>query len=193
VPFAHDRLGWDMVLGAMSLVVNSPEDQVTLAGRLRDAVRSIDADQALHQIATMEEVVDRSLSDRRLGASLFAAYALVAAVLAALGIFGVVACTVAQRTRELGVRMALGAEGHQVMRLVLGQGLRLAAGGAVIGLALALGLSRSLAGLASGVSPTDPVSLAAAGAGILAVTLAACYVPLRRALATDPLVALRSE
>jgi ABC-type antimicrobial peptide transport system permease subunit len=124
---------------------------------------------------------------------LLAAFALVALFLAAVGIYGVVAYTVSQRTQEIGVRLAIGAERHDVLALVVGGGMKLALVGVAIGLAGALGLSRLIATMLFSVTPFDPVSYAATAAVLTAIAALACYVPARRAVKVDPIVAMRQE
>jgi putative ABC transport system permease protein len=140
---------------------------------------------------TLAETVSASLADRRFSMEVIAAFALTALLLAGLGIYGVTTYMVSERTHEIGVRLALGAQRGDVMRMVLGQGLGLAMTGAGVGLAGSLAVSRLMAGLVYGVSPTDPLTFVAVAAALTAVALGACYVPARRAILVDPVTALR--
>jgi putative ABC transport system permease protein len=160
---------------------------------VRDAVRSVDPLQPISKIATMEQVVARSTGQRRLGLMLFAAFGGLALLLAAAGIYGVLAGSVAERTREFGVRTALGASPLSIVRLVMRQGALLTVAGLVLGAAGALALSRYLRSLLYGVETTDPAALLIASFTILMVTVAACIVPARRATTVDPASALRSD
>jgi ABC-type antimicrobial peptide transport system permease subunit len=141
----------------------------------------------------MEEAVSQSLGDRRFSLSLLGAFAGLALALALVGIYGVMSYSVAQRTREIGIRMALGAAHGRVLRLVVGQGLRLAGLGLAIGIGCALALSGVLRTLLFGVTATDPVTYAAVAAALGAVALGACWLPARRAARVDPAIALRAE
>jgi ABC-type antimicrobial peptide transport system permease subunit len=142
---------------------------------------------------TMDEIISNSLAARRFSMFLLGGFAGVALILASIGIYGVVSYLVGQRMHELGVRVALGAQRKDVMQLVLGTGLKMALLGVAIGLSAALGLTRLMAKLLYGVSATDPATFAAVSAVLTIVALAACYMPARRAMRVDPMVALRYE
>ena len=144
-------------------------------------------------IRTMEQNIARSVAEPRFRTVLLAIFAGLALALAAVGIFGVMAYSVAQRTRELGVRMALGATRGRVLRLVVGHGLRLALIGVTIGIAASLAVTRYLSSMLFNVPPHDPMTLAALAAGLVVVSLGACYLPARRATLINPISALREE
>jgi putative ABC transport system permease protein len=141
----------------------------------------------------MAEVIGSSIAQPRFRTTLLSLFGAAALLLAAIGIYGVLAYTVAQQTREIGIRIALGANPGKVLRLVLGRGLRLAGFGTAIGILAALMLTQLLNSLLFGVSATDPVTFAAVAGLLLGVALLACYVPARRAMRVDPMVALRYE
>ena len=141
----------------------------------------------------MQQMVDESISTRHLTLVLLGLFSGLALVLAAIGIYGVISYSVQQRTHEIGIRMALGAQRNNVLLLVVGHGVKLAAVGIVIGVAVALGLMRLLTTLLFGVGANDPITFAAASVVLLLVAIAACYIPARRAIAVDPMVALRYE
>jgi putative ABC transport system permease protein len=164
-----------------------------LIGAVRAAVRDVDPQAFVDNVATMEAVVSNSLTRQRLFALMLGVFALIAALLAAVGIYGVVAHSVSRRTREIGVRMAMGADRGSVMRLVLGQSLALTAAGLGIGLAVATALSRYLQQLLFGVTPFDATTFAGVSAGFLLVALVAAWVPAYRAAGISPLSALRSQ
>jgi predicted permease len=182
--------GW---MGDVTLVVKTTVPPASLAGPLREAVRAVDRGRPLYRVMTMDEVVDGSLADRRLNLVLLGLFAGVAVVLTAVGLYGVIAYLVAQRTREMGIRMALGARAGDVVGLVMRQGMRLAALGVALGLVAAVALTRVMAGLLYGVAPRDPVTFGAVAALLAAVALLATYVPARRASRADPMLAIRSE
>ena len=160
---------------------------------VRDAVHSLDADLPLADTSTMQSRVEISTTPQRIGGTFVGAFGLLALILAAVGVYGVLAYTTRQRTRELGIRMALGAEPRGIFALVLKQGAILAVTGIAIGLALSFVLTRALANVLFGVSTTDPLTYAAVASVLVAVALVACYLPARRASKVDPMVALRYE
>jgi putative ABC transport system permease protein len=175
------------------LVVRTASDPLALATAVRNEVWAVDPDQPVSNVRTMGSIVAESLARQRFSMLLLAIFAGVALALAAVGIYGVLSYTVTQRTREIGIRMALGAERRDVMRLVVGQGFRLVVIGLAIGIVAALGLSRLMASLLFGVSPSDPATFLAVPAVLAAVALVASYVPARRATRVDPMRALRYE
>jgi putative ABC transport system permease protein len=183
---------WQFTEPGMTVVLKG-RNVTQLAGPLRQAVSSIDRNVPVTGLTTMSESFSDSIAQPRFFATLAAAFAGLALLLAAIGIYGVMSYVVSQRQTEIGVRMALGAPAAQVFRLVIGDGLRLSAIGVVIGAAGALLVARALASLLFGVRPTDPVVLAGAAAVLLAVAALASVVPAWRATRVDPMVALRSE
>ena len=168
-------------------------DPMSVAEEVRKAVARSDKDQAVFDFHTMDEYLQTSLASRKLTMALLGAFAGLALALAAIGIYGVVSYWVVQRTREIGIRMALGASAAQMRTLVLGQSIRLAAIGAAVGLAAALVSSRLLSSLLYEVRPTDVITLVTVSAVLIAVALVASYIPARRASKVDPMVALRYE
>jgi putative ABC transport system permease protein len=181
-----------MVDNFMVLVVRA-DDPAALAGAVRAAVASVDPDQPVTRVATMERVLSGSAATRRFSAGLLAAFAALASLLASVGIFGVISGFVGARTREIGIRLALGAGRGRIVGLISSRTLRLTLSGVAVGLVGSLLLSRPLASQLYGVAPHDPWVLAAASALIVAVALAASLAPLRRALRIDPMTTLRSE
>jgi putative ABC transport system permease protein len=158
---------------------------------VRQQLRAVNSALPVFGATTLAETVSDSLADRRFSMEVIAAFAFTALLLAGLGIYGVTTYMVNERTHEIGVRLALGAQRGDVMRMVLGQGFGLATTGAVVGLAGSLAVSRAMAGLVYGVSPTDPLIFGAVTAVLTGVALGACYLPARRAIRVDPMVALR--
>jgi putative ABC transport system permease protein len=175
------------------LAVRTAGDPMGLANSVREQVWAVDRDQSVTGVMPLETMLDDYLAPRKLQSSLLGGFAGFALLLAALGIYAVLSFSVMQRTQEIGMRVALGAQQRGILRVVLGQGLRLAIVGVVIGLAGALALGRVISNLLFGVSAFDPLTLAEAVAALLAVSFTACYVPARRAMRTDPMVALRYE
>jgi putative ABC transport system permease protein len=175
------------------LVVSTDVDPLSLAGTVRKTVWEIDRDQPVSNVSTMEDVLSDSLARQRFSMLLLGIFAGVALVLAAVGLYGVMSYTVAQRTREIGLRMALGAQQRDVLRLVVWQVLKLVLVGVAVGLVAAFALTRVMTSLLFGVSATDPATLATISAVLIAVALVASYVPARRATKVDPLIALRYE
>jgi putative ABC transport system permease protein len=160
---------------------------------VRQAVWSVDRSQPVSNIRTMDEVLAEEVAQRRIGMTLLGAFAALALLLASLGIYGVLSYAVAQRTQEIGIRMALGADRKEVLLMVVADGIRLASAGIAIGLGVSFALTRLMAGLLFGVSASDPRTLGAVTLLLIAVALVACYVPARRAAKVDPMIALRSE
>ena len=164
-----------------------------LVPALRAAVASVDAAVPIYDVLSLDDRVGAALARPRFNAALAGAFAAAALLLAAIGVYGVLSYSVSARMREIGVRVALGADARGVIALVVGEGLRLAVGGAAIGLVAALGLTRLLQGLLAGVAPTEPRILAAGAGVMIAVAAAAAWFPARRASAVDPIVVLRQE
>ena len=177
----------------LTLVVRTSSDPHGLVSGLRNEVSRIDKDQPVYDVRSMEQLVYESASPRKFNALLLAIFAAVALTLAAIGIYGVMSYSVTQRSREIGLRMALGARVPDVLKMVIGQGMRLAVAGVAIGLAGSLALTRVLSGLLYGVSPSDPVTFVVITTLSVVVTLLASYIPARRAAKLDPMVALRHE
>ena len=176
-----------------SLIVRAEGTAGSVIGAVRDRVRSVDSGIILSQITTMDEVDSQSLQAPRLRALLFALYAVLSLVLAASGLYGLLSRSVSGRTREIGIRMALGASRGSVLTTVAARGFRWTLAGLVIGVGVSMGSARLLAGLLYGVSPYDPAALGATTLVFAFVTLLACLVPARRAVAIDPARALREE
>jgi ABC-type antimicrobial peptide transport system permease subunit len=177
----------------MTFVLRTRRDPESLTEPLRQAILAVDPDQPIYGVTTMESQIRESLVTRRVSMVLLVAFASLAVVLAAIGVYGVLAFSVTQRRREIGTRMALGAGPRDVLRLVVGQGLGMTGLGVLIGLAGALLLGRFASALLFGVTPWDPATLAGVTAGLLAVAALACFRPARRAAAVDPMEALRDE
>jgi putative ABC transport system permease protein len=167
-----------------------PEDAIAA---IRGKVRALDPELPVATVRTMEDWVANNAAQPRFNSVLFAAFAAVALLIAAIGIYGVLSYSVNQRTREIGVRMALGASRAEVLRLIVGEGMRMGAAGIAIGLAGAFALSRALSSLLFNVQARDPLTFAAVALTLLAIAFAACYLPARRATAIEPVIALRDE
>jgi predicted permease len=180
-------------LGAPILVIRTSTDAAALKSTLSAAVRSVDAENPTYNEFVMRELVERSTTQRRFVMLLLAGFALAALLLAGVGIYGTVSQAVAQRTQEIGVRMALGASHGAVLRLVFGEGLRMMAVGLAAGGAAAAGLAWLMRGMLFEVRPLDPAAFVAAALTLAAFGAAACYVPARRATQVDPAIALRQE
>jgi len=184
---------WQQPLNGMALIVRTASDPQPFVDSIRREVLSIDAEQPIYDASTMVDVVSRSVFLPRISMVLLGAFAVSALLLAVVGIYGVVSYTVTQRTRELGLRMALGADAGATLRLVMGRSMVLILGGTVIGLLASVAATRVIAGLLYAVGPLDPivfisVSILLAGAGV-----AATLIPARRATRVDPIIALRIE
>jgi putative ABC transport system permease protein len=179
---------------AMTVVVRTTAmDPASLAGAVRQQIRELDADMPVYKMRPMGARVSESLAERRFAMLLLTVFAVFALVLAAVGVYGVLAYLVAQGTRELGIRLALGATPATLARLVVWQGMSIALTGVTLGLAGAFVLTRFMRALLFGVAPTDPVTFVAIASTLAMVALAASYLPARRAAAVDPIVSLRAE
>jgi predicted permease len=177
----------------INLLTRTEVEPLTLAAAVRDQVKALNKDQAVFNVRTMEQIVAQSVAPRRFSMLLLTVFAIVALALASLGIYGMMSYAVTQRTREIGVRMALGAQSGNVLSLVIGQGIKLALAGVVLGLIASIALTRTIKNLLFGVSATDPLTFAAIALLLLLVALLACYIPARRATKVDPMIALRYE
>ena len=178
---------------AMTFVVRGAGDAASLASSVRAQVWAVDANQPVYDVKTMRELLAESTAARRFNMILLGLFAAVALALALVGVYGVMSYTVAQRTHEIGVRMALGAQGRDILRLIVGQGMTLVAAGVLVGLAGSLALARTVGGLLYGVSSNDATVIASVSLLLAVVALAANYLPARRATKVDPMVALRYE
>ena len=179
--------------GALSLVVRARGDAASLAPAVKRAIWSVDKDQPIVRVATMDNVLAKSAAQRRFALIVFEAFALAALALAAIGIYGVLSGGVAERTRELGVRSALGATPGDIVRVVVRRGLGLTGLGVLIGLGGAMAASQTLVTLLFGITPLDPITYAGVVALLLVVAAGACVVPARRAARVDPAITLRAE
>ena len=182
-----------MVSRQMTLMVRTRGNPLGLAAAVRAAVKAIDPNQPVARLQSMESVVSTSVGNRRLTTWGLGGFAILGLVLVAIGLYGVVSLSVARRTKEIGIRVALGAPKQQVLRLVLRQGMQLALAGVGIGVVAALALSRVMSSLVFEVKPTDPLTFVSVSCLLVVVALLACWVPARRAAGIDPIVALRCE
>ena len=177
----------------MSLVVHTASDPASMVPAIRNEVLSVDKNQPVSDIMTMEQRLARSVASSRFVMLLLSCFSILALVLAAVGIYGVMAYFITERTQEIGVRMALGAQKRDVLKLVVGKGMALAVIGTAVGLVASLALTRLMRSLLFEVAPTDWLTFVTASMLLLTVALLACYIPARRATKLDPLIALRYE
>ncbi len=177
----------------MTAVIKSRVEPAGLSAAVRSQIAALDPAQPIYNVRTMEQIRDESVATEKLNLTLLILFASVALVLALVGIYGVMSYAVTQRTREIGIRVALGAQSADVLRLVVGQGMLMAGAGVVVGLAMAYGLTRLMSALLFSVKPTDPPTFTAVTVLLVVVALVACWIPARRAAKVDPMVALRCE
>ena len=182
-----------MCWGYMSIVVRTQRDQTEVTRAIRAELDRLDKDVPLENLRTMTQLVAASVAQRRLSVQLFGGFAGVALLLAGIGLYGVLAYNVTQRTQEIGIRIALGAKQRDVVSLVIGQGMRMALMGVVVGMVAALGLTRVMRSLLYEVQPTDPITFVGVPILLGAIALLACWLPARRATKVDPIEALRYE
>jgi putative ABC transport system permease protein len=187
IPFVQDSNP------GVAFALRTDMDPNALIPSVREAVQKLDRDLPITKLRTIEDIASDSVARPRFRAALIGAFAALALILALIGIYGVLAYSVGQRIREFGIRMALGAHHADILRLVIGDGLRIALLGVVVGLIAAAGLTHYLQSMLWGVEPLDPITFIAVPFVVLIVALAACYIPARRATKVDPLIALRYD
>ncbi len=192
--FVQAYLPWLQLPGdGAAVVIKTRLEPETMVAAARRQVLALDPEQPIYDVRTLTEQRDISLAPERLNLTLLSGFAAVALLLAAIGLYGVISYAVTQRTQEIGIRMAVGARSHDVLKMIIGQGMRLAVIGVVIGLLASLALMRLMKSLLFGVSATDPVTFAMIALLLVGVALVACYMPARRATKVDPIIALRYE
>jgi putative ABC transport system permease protein len=178
---------------AVTMQVRTSGRPESVISSVRGQVQSLDTNLALTNVNTIEELVDQGLWAPRIGAALLSVFGALALLLAVVGVYGVLSYSVNQQTREIGIRMAMGAQTGRVLKLVVGQGMRLALAGLILGLVIAFAATRLLSTLLFGVSTHDPIIFIGVSVVLLVAAILACYIPARRAMKVDPMVALRYE
>jgi len=182
-----------LIARGMTVALRSHTSPLTLVPSIQQAVAQLNSEEVMYNAKTMDAIISGSLAARRFSMILLGLFATVALVLSCVGIYGVISCLVEQRTREIGIRIALGAQQTDVLRSIMRQGVRMALMGVAIGSIAALGLTRLMSNLLYGVSPADPLTFFGVAALLVVMALAACFIPARRAMRVDPIVALRNE
>jgi predicted permease len=182
-----------LVADGVAVVLRTQDDSQAVMGPVRQAASAVDPGEVIYAVETMHGVIENAFAARRLSMILLAFFAAIALALSCIGIYGVISYLVGERTREIGVRMALGAQRGDVLRLILRQGATMALVGVALGIGLALGLTRLISAQLFGVTAHDPLTFAAVGLVLIVVALVACWLPARRAASVDPIVALHAE
>lgn len=184
---------WPLLANGSGYVARTSGAPLGIANGVRQAVEKLDSTAVVYEVSSLQDIVSRSISTQRLTMLLLSVFAALALTLSAVGIYGVISYVAGQRIHEIGVRMALGASPEDVLRMVLGEGMRTTLIGVGFGIAAALGLTRLITKMIYGVGATDPITFAGVAILLIGVALLACYVPARRAMRVDPIVALRYE
>src|SRR5262249_29996192 len=177
----------------IAFAVRAGGDPLSLVAAVKNAIYAVDKDQPVFKVITMEKLAAESITLRRVSMLLVSGLSALALILAAIGIYGVMSYTISQQRREIGLRMALGAQASDVLKLVIGQGMKPAVVGMIIGLFASFALTRLIKSLLFGVSATDPLTFAGVGLLLALVALMACWIPARRATKIDPMIALHCE
>jgi predicted permease len=184
---------WPLLAKGSQWVARASGAPGAISGGIREAQSKVDSTAAVFAVQPMEEIVANSISKQRLTMMLLSAFSALALVLSAIGIYGVISYLTGQRTREIGIRVAMGASASDVLRMILGEGMRITLIGVAVGIVASLGLTRLITKVIYGVSASDPLTFVGVAALLTAVALLACYIPARRAMRVDPIVALRYE
>jgi ABC-type antimicrobial peptide transport system permease subunit len=184
---------WNDMRWNMRLMVRSKSDDGSIAAAVRREVQAVDPAQPIYAVNTMNLVIENTVKDKSMNTTLLSVFAGVSLLLAVIGVYGVMSYTVAQHTREIGIRMALGAQPRSILKLIVGRGLVLVSTGAVIGVAASFGLTRFIENMLFGVTPTDPLTFVMIVALLGLVALLACLIPAQRAMRVDPIVVLRHQ
>jgi predicted permease len=184
---------WNDMRWNMRLMVRSKSDDGSIAAAVRREVQAVDPAQPIYAVNTMNLVIENTVKDKSVNTTLLSVFAGVSLLLAVIGVYGVMSYTVAQHTREIGIRMALGAQPRSILKLIVGRGLVLVSTGAVIGVAASFGLTRFIENMLFGVTPTDPLTFVMIVALLGLVALLACLIPAQRAMRVDPIVVLRHQ
>ena len=184
---------WPDMRWNMRLLVRSTLDSNSVAAAVRKEVQAVDPGQPIYAVQTMNLVIENTVRDKSLNTTLLTVFAGVSLLLAVIGVYGVMSYTVAQHTREIGIRMALGAQPRAILKLIMGRGLVLVTVGAVIGVLASIGLTRFMESMLFGVTPTDPLTFVAIVLLLGVVALLACLLPAQRAMRVDPIVVLRHQ
>jgi predicted permease len=182
-----------MVARGMTVVVRTNGSPLAIVPSIRQVVGQMNSEQVMYNVQTMDTIISWSLGDRRFSMILLALFASLALILASVGLYGVISYTVVQRTREIGIRIALGARQHDVLGSVLGQGAKVVLLGVAIGIAASLALARLMSSMLYGVGSSDPLTFLGVAVLLMLVAMGACYIPARRAMHVDPVIALRHE
>jgi putative ABC transport system permease protein len=192
-PLIYQSLDQQPTAGGFLLVKSDVDDPLSLVGSIRNEVKKLDSDLPLTNVATMDQRLANAVSQPRFRTTLIVLFAIVALILACVGIYGVISYSVAQRTHEIGIRMALGARGVDVLRMIVRQAVLMAGVGVVLGLSISFALGSLMVKLLFGVAPRDPLTFIATAILLAGTAVLASYIPARRASKVDPLIALRSD